>query len=59
MTAAPLAPPAAIPQQRSHPAPVGPGQVHNHEWIVREALDSESGLATSWFECGTCRSPYA
>lgn len=34
------------------------GGVHHHEWILREALNSETSASTSWFECGACGQSY-
>lgn len=32
--------------------------IHHHDWILREALNNETGASTSWFECGGCGKPY-
>jgi len=34
------------------------GAIHQHEWIVREALHKELGTYERWFECQACGSPY-
>lgn len=33
-----------------------PQSIHHHDWVIREAWDTESGIATRWFACGLCGS---
>lgn len=55
--------PPAVPMPRTPPMPrhlrsVSASGVHHHEWIVREALNTETGVSTSWFECQGCGQSY-
>lgn len=29
-------------------------QLHQHEWVVRDALDKETGIPGQWFACSLC-----
>jgi len=42
-----------------HLGSISGSRFHHHDWILREASNSETGSSASWFECGACGQPYA
>lgn len=42
-----------------HMQPIANRGIHDHEWTLREVINSETGAPSSWFECRSCGLPYA